>query len=81
MIEYTPGVEPRKIKSDRDVHQYAKFSNKNFKLCEDIDEQIIKHGHMNYDCNNLVQRIENELEGTQALMMFQLGKHKNLYKE
>ena len=55
--------------------------NKDLKLCEEIDEQITIHGHMKYGCNNLADRIENELEGTQALMMFQLGNRKKLSKD
>ena len=47
MLEYLSVADDvRKTRHDPEVLQYAGFDNTNYKLCEEVEKQLNKHGRM-----------------------------------
>ena len=50
-------------KSSEQIKQYVKFYNKDYALCESIEKNIIKHGHLFNEEESIPKRLYNELDG------------------
>ena len=61
------------------VHEYAKFTNMNYNIVERLEEQITKHGHLNFDSNSDISNlIKTQLAGFNMMSLFSLAKMKSL---
>ena len=50
-------------KHSKSVKQHTKFLNKDYNFCEDLEQVIVKHGHLFSQGEALPKKLYEELEG------------------
>ena len=61
-------------KTSPKVYEFGKFFNKHYDLVSNLEEKVIKHGHLNLMLEEQENNIIDSLEGINMLQLFSLAK-------